>query len=56
MDQPKSVFLAPCGPVVACFSCAETHYGVDGCLAMERNLQCPLCRKLIRATVKAIYS
>ena len=56
MDQPKSVFLAPCGHTVACLSCAEEHYGVDGCLAMERDLRCPLCRKLIRATVKAIYS
>ena len=56
MDQPKSVFLAPCGHMVACLRCAEEQYGVDGCLAMDRNLHCPLCRRLIRATVKAIYS
>ena len=56
MDQPKSVFLAPCGHVVACLRCAEEHYGVDGCLAVEGNMSCPLCRKLIRATVTAIYS
>ena len=55
MDQPKSVFLAPCGHLVACLSCAEEHYGVDGCLAVERNLHCPLCRKLLTATAKAIY-
>ncbi len=56
MDQPKSVFLAPCGHMVACLPCAEEQYGVDGCLAMDRNLHCPLCRRLIRATVKAVYS
>lgn len=56
MDQPKSVFLAPCGHIVAYLRGAEKHYGVEGCLAMEGNMLCPLCRKLIRATVKAIYS
>ena len=56
MDQPKSVLLAPCGHIVACLSCAEEHYGEDGCLAVERGMRCPICRKLIRATAKAIYS
>eukprot|EP00891_Asterochloris_glomerata_P009241 jgi/Astpho2/9241/fgenesh1_pg.00138_%23_18_t len=42
--------------VVLATAPAEEQYGVDGCLAMDRNLHCPLCRRLIRATVKAIYS